>query len=96
MSHTVLAEFSCLPGKGAEFLALLLPALADTRSFNGCEQAVAYRDQDDPDRVIVWQQWASRADQEAYLAWRFESRRVIDPEPFMTTAPRFVHLVAAE
>ena len=50
MSHTTLAEFPCTAGRGAEFLGALLPALADTRAFEGCEGIETYIDSDNPDQ----------------------------------------------
>jgi quinol monooxygenase YgiN len=96
MSHTVVAEFSCSPGKGAEFLGLLLPALADTRAFKGCELIETYTDQSNPDLVVLWEKWATREDQEAYMAWRAETGMIDMIGPFMAAAPRFVHLAAAD
>lgn len=96
MSHTVVAEFVCNPGKGAEFLALLLPALAETRAFEGCELVEAYTDQDNADVIVLWEKWAAREKHQAYLAWRMETGMTDAIGPFMAAPPRFVHLSAAE
>ncbi len=96
MSHTVLGEFLCSPGKGAEFLEIFLPALADTRAFEGCELVETYTDQDNPDVVILWEKWAARENHEAYLAWRMETGMLDLIGPFMAAEPRFVHLSAAD
>ena len=68
MSHTVILEFKCNEGVGPGFLEMLLGALADTRAFEGCENVETYTDADDPDRIVLWEKWATREDQEAYLA----------------------------
>ncbi len=96
MSHTIVAEFLCSPGKGGEFLELLLPSLSDTRAFEGCELVETYTDQDNPDLVVLWEKWAARGNQEAYLAWRLETGMLDAIGPFMAAAPRFVHLAAAD
>ena len=96
MSHTALAEFACQAGKGAEFLDLLLPALADTRAFKGCEMIETYTDQDNPDLIVLWEKWATRGDYEAYLAWRLENGMLELIGPFVAGPPRFVHLSTAD
>jgi quinol monooxygenase YgiN len=96
MSHTVIAEFPCAPGKGAEFLSLLLPALADTRAFAGCQLVETYVDQDKPDLIVLWEKWAQRSNQEAYMAWRAETGMLDVIGPFLSAAPRFLHLSAAD
>lgn len=73
MSHTVIVEFPCNPGKGAEFLQFLDQALVDTRAFEGCELVEVYTDQDNPDLILLWEKWAAKSNQEAYLAWRMET-----------------------
>lgn len=92
MSHTVLGEFRCKEGKGADFLGALLPALADTRAYDGCESVETYTDADDPDVIILWEKWAERAKQESYLAWRIETGMMNAIGPLMAAPPRFVHL----
>ena len=67
MSHTVLLELNCKPGKGAEFLPALIAALADTRARQGAGAMEPYVDADNPDRLFVWEKWDSRSDQESYL-----------------------------
>lgn len=94
MSHTVILEFKCNEGVGPGFLETLLGALADTRAFEGCENVEVYTDADDPDRIVLWEKWTTREDQEAYLAWRTETGTSISSmtAPMMAEPPRFVHL----
>ena len=65
-----------------------------TRAFEGCENVETYTDADDPDRIVLWEKWATREDQEAYLAWRTETGTSISSmtAPMMAEPPRFVHL----
>ena len=94
MSHSALAEFPCNPGKGREFLEqAMLPALEETRAFDGCESIETYVDADNPDHVILWEKWASREQYEAYIAWRMATGFVEVVAPFMDpSAFRAVHL----
>ncbi len=43
------------------------------RAFEGCESIEVYTGSDNPDDVVIWQRWATRANHEAYLAWRIET-----------------------
>lgn len=85
MSHTAVVEFPCHPGKGKELLDTLRVALADTRAFEGCESIETYSDQEEPDRVMLWEKWATRANYDAYLAWRMETGLMDVLAPFMDT-----------
>ncbi len=73
MSQTVHAVFACNEGLGAGLVETLKSALVDTRAFDGCESIEVYVDADEPDTVILWEKFATRADHEAYLAWRVET-----------------------
>ena len=55
MPHTVMAEFHCNEGMGELLLPGLLESLSETRAFEGCESVETYVDQDDPDRVYLWE-----------------------------------------
>ncbi|GIR37137.1 MAG: hypothetical protein CM15mP49_25220 [Actinomycetota bacterium] len=39
-------------------------------------------DQDNPDRIILWEKWETRENYEAYLAWRTETGMFEGLEPF--------------
>ncbi len=75
MSQTVHVIFSCQAGKGADFLALMESdqGLVATRAFEGCESVEVYTDVDNPDTIVLWEKFATRANHEAYLAWRIET-----------------------
>ena len=96
MSHTVIAEFNCQERVGEIFLSGLLPALADTRAFKGCESVETYTDIDNPDRIFLWEKWTTREDQEAYLAWRIETGMIDQMESVMASPPRFIHLTSQD
>jgi len=65
--------FKCQPGKGADLLAAFSTALIDTRAFDGCISVETYVDADDPETIMLIEEWESRGQQEAYLGWRVES-----------------------
>jgi quinol monooxygenase YgiN len=75
MSQTTHVVFACQAGKGADLLATLGSdqGLVATRAFEGCESVEAYTDADNPDTIVLWEKFATRADHEAYLGWRVET-----------------------
>ncbi len=73
MSQTVHVVFRCNEGQGANLVAIFGEALVDTRAFDGCESVEVYVDADNPDTIVLWEKFATRAHHEAYLAWRIET-----------------------
>ena len=75
MSQTTHVVFACQAGKGADLLAILGSdqGLVATRAFEGCESVEVYTDADNPDTIVLWEKFATRADHEAYLGWRVET-----------------------
>lgn len=65
--------FKCQPGMGASLLDAFTTALVDTRAFDGCLEVQTFVDADNPDTILLIEEWESRAQQEAYLGWRVES-----------------------
>jgi quinol monooxygenase YgiN len=79
--------FKCQPGMGETLLAAFTASLGDTRAFDGCTSVGTFVDSGNPDTILLIEDWDSRAQQEAYLAWRVESGMVemlapILAEPF--------------
>jgi quinol monooxygenase YgiN len=69
----VILVFKCQPGTGAGLLEAFTTALVDTRAFDGCLSVETYVDADNPDTIMLFEDWESRAQQETYLAWRIEN-----------------------
>ena len=69
---SILVLLSCeAPSDAIEAVkAKLDEILVDTRAFDGCEGVEVWQDQDDPTRIVVTEQWASRQQSDAYSAWR--------------------------
>lgn len=96
MSHTVMVEFNCKPGKGPTVLRALVAAsgIPVTRSQDGAEMIEPYVDIDDPDRIIVWQKWASLHQQQAYDSWRNDGESMDAFNQLLAEPARAVHLNA--
>ncbi len=69
----VTVELAVKPGMSAEFVELITNAAPETREFDGCRYFAVLVDRTDPDKVLFYQIWDSRADLDAYIAWRNET-----------------------
>jgi quinol monooxygenase YgiN len=45
-------------------------ALKDTRAFDGCRSVNIYKNDEDPNKILLLEEWDSREHYEKYLAWR--------------------------
>lgn len=64
--------------------------LLDTRAFEGCEEISVLQSQDDPCKLVIVEQWATREHYEAYLKWRTD-RGDMDGMTAISTEPYQVH-----
>ena len=92
MSQTVHVAFRCNEGQGANLVAILGEALVDTRAFDGCESVEVYADADNPDTIVLWEKFATRAHHEAYLAWRIETGMLDMLGPILTSGLEVAYL----
>lgn len=96
MSHTVILDLTFNPGVGAGVIPMIVASLSETRARQGAELIEPYIDADNPDHLVVWEKWATRADQESYLAWREESGMSAMLAPILAEPVRLIHLGPAE
>ena len=68
--------FKCQPGMGEALLTAFTTALVDTRAYDGCISVETLVDTENPDTIMLIEEWESRGQQEAYLAWRVESAMI--------------------
>jgi quinol monooxygenase YgiN len=81
----VTLGFKCNPGMGRALLDNFTVALVDTRVFDGCRSVETFVDQDDPDFVMLVEEWESRPDYERYMAWRVETGLLEMLKPILAT-----------
>ena len=67
---TVTLEMTFNPGVGEAFTASLPETLKETAARPGFRNIRAVRHKDDPDRILLIEQWDSVKHYEDYLAWR--------------------------
>ena len=72
MTCTILLELTTPEGKAGDMIELLRAILPDTRARDGFVGIELQQDQDKPETLVLIERWRSRADYEAYLAWRTE------------------------
>ena len=73
MTVTIIASLEVKPDCIEQVEKEMRENFSDSRAFDGCENLNAYRDQDSPTSIVLYQQWESKAKYEKYLAWRTES-----------------------
>lgn len=88
MQDTVIVtlELALKPELVEDFCVQIPEALKETRAFPGFVDISIRRNADDPSHVIFIEEWASRADHEAYVAFRTQSG-VMDQMAAMLTKP---------
>ena len=55
-----MAYFPCKEGMGEILLPAVLEGLSDTRAFEGNISINTFVDQDNPDRIVLWEKWETR------------------------------------
>jgi quinol monooxygenase YgiN len=88
MSVTVTLEIPIHADKLEEFKGMMPTALIDTRKFKGCESYKVHVEQN-TSTIFTISEWASRADNEAYLQWRTETGFFDEVAVFFSGEPIF-------
>lgn len=86
MSVRVILELHVKPELAEPMKAGFKDILPDTRSFEGCEEISVLQSQEDPNMLLVLEQWETREHYEAYLKWRTD-RGDMDNIVAATTEP---------
>ncbi|MEQ8663241.1 MAG: putative quinol monooxygenase [Gammaproteobacteria bacterium] len=87
MTTAVTIDLAVIPERVGEFLAFIKEIAPDTRAYDGCRLFDIWTDQDKPGRVLFYELWDSRAQQEKYLGWRAETGLMEKLGPFLTAPP---------
>ena len=87
MSVLVLVEIKLQDDKVEDFTTYIASIVADTRSYDGCEEMTFRVNQDDPTDVMFVETWESREKYEKYFAWREESGALDVLGPMIAAAP---------
>ena len=88
----MIVEFPVHPETRDEFIADLNEILVDTRAYDGCIGVTVWTNEEDDDTVWLYEEWATREDQAAYLNWRIETGNTAHLSPFIKGDLRFLWL----
>ena len=87
MNFNVILDVQAKPECADKLKATFEAILPDTRSYAGCNEVKVLVNQDDPANLILLEKWQTRADYEAYVAWRSEQGTMESLRALMATAP---------
>ncbi len=87
MTVTVVFEITARPEHRDALVKFMHENLGDTRAWKGCRHVDYLIEQDDPNHIVVWQHWDSRAQYEEYFKWRREGGSVASISPWVTGPP---------
>ena len=73
MSVTIILEIRAKKGTSSEILNILREVLPDTRSYDGCIGLKTYQNQENPDIIVLVEEFESKDKYSKYLAWREET-----------------------
>jgi len=73
MAVTVLLEVKAKAGTGGDLVGVFKQILPDTRKFEGCIGVSVLQNQDDPDTLVLVEEWETKQNHEKYMGWRTET-----------------------
>ena len=92
LHEKMLVEFPVNPETREDFIAALQEILVDTRAFEGCLSVTTWTNEEDKDKVWLYEEWEDRAHQKKYLNWRTETGNTSHLGAFITGPVRFLWL----
>ena len=93
MSHACYAIFTIKPELMAEFQEFMKGenGLCKTRGWPGCREITCAIGGEENNVFNIWEKWVSKADWEAYFAWRGETGFGDLAAKFFAAPPAFHH-----
>jgi len=92
VTEKMLVEMPVNAETREEFIVALNEVLIDTRAYAGCREAAIWLNEQDADKVWIYEEWQTRAHQEAYVAWRGETGNTSHLGPYLNGELRFLWL----
>jgi len=92
MSLFTVAHFRCLPGRGSEVEAHLAPLVEPTAAEDGCVYYRYFRDIDDPNHFVFWEEWRDRESLDVHIAADHVQSMLAAVEPLLAE-PIAAHLL---
>lgn len=91
-TEKMLVEMPVNAETRGEFIEALNEVLVDTRAYEGCRGATIWTNEQDSDKVWIYEEWQSREHQEAYVNWRAETGNTSHLGPYLNGELRFLWL----
>jgi quinol monooxygenase YgiN len=85
VSILVLLELEAVEGSSDAVIEVLRRHLVDTRARPGCESVTVHQDHDRPTAILLVERWATRADDDAYRAWRAGEGAITEMGPLVAS-----------
>ena len=92
VTEKMLVEMPVNAETREEFIVALNEVLIDTRAYAGCREAAIWINEQDADKVWIYEEWQTRAHQEAYVAWRGETGNTSHLGTYLNGELRFLWL----
>ncbi len=96
MAIAVTLDLKVQPGKGGELTEILKSMLGDTRARHGAQRIEMVVNQDDPDHIVIYENWDSKEDHQAYMAWRQERGDLDALGTFVASPPTVTYFEIAD
>jgi len=88
----MIVEFPVHAETREEFITALNEILVDTRAYDGCMGVTVWTNEEEDDAVWLYEEWATREHQAAYLKWRGDTGNTAHLGPFIRDGLRFLWL----
>ena len=96
MAVTVLLELKAKSGTGGGLVGVFKQILPDTRAFDGNIGVTVLQNQDDPDTLVLVEEWETKPHYEKYLAWRTETGAMDQLAPALDAPPSIRYFDTAD
>ena len=92
MATRVVAELDVKPESRDELVGAMKEVLSETRAYDGCNEVRLYEGENDPNHIVIIEEWESRGHHERYMAWRTQTGMMAKWGPMMSKEPRASYL----
>lgn len=96
MAIAVTLDLRVQSGKGGELVDVLKSMLGATRARQGAKSIELVVNQEDSDHVVIYEVWDTKADHEAYMAWRGERGDLDALSGFVASPPTVTYYDIAD
>lgn len=87
MSILVVLDCATDPAHTKDFTDFLRDELVHTRGFDGCNSITVHENQNDPNNLVLVQDWDSKDQYEKYIGWRTDRGDMVKLAGWMAGPP---------